>query len=74
MEELGILSEQNTSSVDMLALGDKDRGADSRDDDVKPVAEAAPAKSASTAAAKKEESSDDEEPAPKATETAARSS
>ena len=38
MEELGILPEQNTRSVDMLAMGDKDRGADNSDDDEKPVA------------------------------------
>ena len=60
MEELGILPEQNTSSVDVLAMGDKDRGAESSDDDVKPVAEAAPAKPTPTAAAKKEESSDED--------------
>ena len=28
--EFGILPEQNTSSVDVLAMGDKDRGADSK--------------------------------------------
>ena len=58
MEEVGILPEQTTSSMDVLDMGDKDRGAHISDDDVKPVDEAAPAKPAPTATAEKEESSD----------------